>query len=177
MISQQTVIQRRQRRKRQVDQLTIPIEQELSHRLRYEQYLALWALREPLAQALQAMRDEVYDITDRHCDTMVVAFQELLLAVKNCITRFNGTDLTAEMRPYFLIVKLSALHRILIDAQVLVENVRGQCRCRRLVLDQTGSYWHMRMYLHNVVREYQSLLKLLKQEHCTVSLSHPSATA
>lgn len=66
MTSQQTVCQRRQRRtRRQIDQLTILIEQEISRSLQYEQYIALWTLRELLAKAIRAMRDEVHDITGR----------------------------------------------------------------------------------------------------------------
>lgn len=116
MITQQALIQRRrQRRKRQADQLTIPLEKELSRNLHAEHYSTLSRLSEPIAQALYAVRYEVYDIADEHCDVIVSAFQELLLAVKPCISVFNGSDLPAELRPYALIVKLSALHRMLID--------------------------------------------------------------
>jgi hypothetical protein len=178
MISQKALIQRRrQRRKRQVDQLTIPIEQELSRSLHYQQYLALSALHEPIAGAIQAMRHEVYDITEAHCDTIVAAFQELLLAVRNCISVLDGPDLAAEKRPYLLIMKLSTLHRALIEVQVTVGNVRGQCRYGRLASDPTGSYWQLRSSLRDVVRDYQSLLVLLKQEHTTISLPYATATA
>lgn len=178
MISQQVLIQRlRQRRKHQVDQLTIPIEQELSRSLHYQQYLALSALHEPIAAAIQAMRHEVYDITEAHCDTIVVAFQELLRAVGNCISVLSGPDLAAEKRPYPLLMKLSALHRTLIEVQVTVGNVRGQCRYGRLASDPTGSYWQLRSSLRNVARDYQSLLVLLKQEHMSSSLPYATATA
>jgi hypothetical protein len=174
MISQQALVQRRrQRRKRQVDHLTIPLEQELSRNLHDEQYLALWTLRQPIACAVQAMRYEVYDITDEHCNVIVAAFQELQLAVRTCITVLNGPDLPVENRPYPLIMKLGALHRTLIDAQVVVGNVRGQCRCGRLTNDPTGSYWHLRMYLRDVVKAYQSLLNQLK----TVSQPRQSVMA
>jgi hypothetical protein len=174
MISQQALVQRqRQRRKRQGDHLTIPLEQELSRNLHYEQYLALWALRQPVASAIQAMRYEVYGITDEHCDVIVATFQELLLAVRTCITVLNGPDLPVENSPYPLIMKLGALHRTLIDAQVVVGNVRGQCRCGRLTNDPTGSYWHLRICLRDVERNYQSLLNQLK----TVSQPCQSAMA
>jgi hypothetical protein len=176
MITQQALMQQRQRRKRQADQLTIPLEQELSRSLHSEQYHALSVLREPIAQAIHAMRYEAYDITDGHCDVIVTAFQELLLAVKSCMAVFNSPDISAELRPYALVMKLSALHRILIDAQVMVGNVRGQCRYGRLATDPTGSYWHLRTCLRDVVRDYQSLLSILKQE-MAVSQSQILATA
>lgn len=170
MISRQRIDQRRKQRRHPPDQLTIPMEQERSRQLRYEHSLALWALREPIGRAIRTLQCEAYEITDEHCDTIVVAFHALQVAVRNCISILNGPDLTAEMRPYPVIMKLSSQHRILIDAQVLVENVRGQCRCGRLVTDPSGSYWHLRTYMFDVLREYQSLLGLLKQE-VTVSQS------
>ncbi len=174
---QQRQRQRRQRRKHRDDQLTLPMEQELSRSLHSEQYLVLSTLREPLVQAIHAVQDEVYDIMDEHCDTVVGAFQDLLQAVRNCITVLTGPDLPAEMRPYPLLVKLSALHRTLIDAQVMVGNVRGQCQCGRLATDPTGSYWHLRTYVRDVVRDYRSLLSLLQQEYAAVSQLYTSATA
>jgi hypothetical protein len=178
MISQQTLVQRRRQwRKRQADQFTIPIEQERSRNVHQEQYLALSAFRQPIASTIQAMRS-VYAITDGYCDTLAATFQELLLAVKNCISVLNGPDLAVEMRPYPLVMKLSALHRILIDAQVMTRNVRGQCsQYGRLANDPTGSYWNLRTYVCTVARDYHSLLSLLKQEHSAVSQPPTQASA
>jgi hypothetical protein len=181
MISQQTLAQRRRQwRKRQADQanqLTIPIEPERSRNVHQEQYLALCAFHQPIAEAIQTMRS-VYAITDAHCDTLVITFQELLLVVKNCISVLNGPDLVPEMRPYALIMKLTAFHRILIDAQVIARNVRGQCsQSGRLVNDPTSAYWHLRTYLRDVVRDYDRLLSLLKQEQCAVSQPPTQASA
>lgn len=176
MISQQVLRERRrQRRKRQVDQLTLSIEQELSRSLHYEQYLALSALQESIAGAVQAMHHEVDALTEQHCETMVAAFQELLHVIRNCIFVLNSPDLAVERRPYPLVMKLSALHHMLIDVQVTVGNARGQCRYGRLATDPTGSYWQLRSSVREVVRDYQSLLVLLMQEHTPSSL--PSGTA
>jgi hypothetical protein len=158
------------------DHLTLPLEQELSRAFCQEHYLVLTTLDEPLAQAIQAMRSEVYDITSKHCDTIVAAFHTLQQAVHTCISVFDGPDLSAVVRPYQLIVKLSALYRVLAEAQVLVRSVRGQCLCGCLATDPTGAYWHLRQYLRTVVADYRSLLDLLGSKQTTV-WRYTSATA
>lgn len=144
-------------------QLSLPMEQEMAQTLHHEQYLALWVIREPVTQAIQAVRYEIYAITDEHCDTIAAALRELLLAVRTCISVLSGPALSVEMRPYALVMRLAALHRVLTETQVTVRNVRGQCRYGRLASDPTGSYWHLRTSLHDVMRDYQSILCLLKQ--------------
>lgn len=178
MISRQDLIRRRrQRRVRTADRLTLPLEQELARTFQHEQYLALTPLSEPIARAIVALRHEVYDINTEHCQTIVAAFQELQLAVQTSIAVLSGPYLSAEMRPYHLIMRLSAFHRILVEAQVLVESVRGQCAYGRLANDPTGAYWHLRMYVRDVVGNYRNLLALLDQEQISISQHYASATA
>jgi hypothetical protein len=165
MINQQTFFQRRrQRHLRQANQLTIPLEQEPASNVHDEQYRTLRALDKPLAQAIQTVRHEVYAITHEHCGTMVRAFQELVHAVQQCMSALESLNLPADMRPYHIRIQLSGWHRILIGAQILVHNVRGQCRYGCLATDPTGSYWHLRTCLHDVVRDYQRLIGQLTQE-------------
>jgi hypothetical protein len=178
MISQHVLIQRRrQRRKRQVDQFTIPMRQGFSRSLCDQQYLALSALYGPITGAIEVMCHEIYEITEAHCDTIMAAFQELLPVVRNCISILSGPDWAAEKHPYLLVMKLSALHRTLIEGLVPVANVRGQCRSGHLASDPTGSYWQLRSSVRDAVRGYQNLLLLLTQECDTISLPYASATA
>jgi len=59
---------------------------------------------------------------------------------------------------------LWALHRELVEAQVLVKNVWGLCENGRLATDFTGAFWHLRQYLTQVSDDRRELLARLRVE-------------
>jgi hypothetical protein len=167
MINQHAIFQRRKQRRQthQADHLTIPLEQELSQNVYNTASGAFQAASVSLAQMIRVVRsNEINEITPAHCSTMEAAFPTMLQALKVCITALNGPDLAADMRPYTIIVRLSTLYRTVIGAQRLVKNVYGQCRSGHPESDPTGSYWHLRTCLRDIVRDYQRLASQLPQE-------------
>ncbi|SRR5579883_1047262 len=135
-------------------------------------------LREPIAQIFEAMRLE--DFTSDRCDLIEPILQAMRLIVSASITVLSGPVVSAETRPYPLIMHLRLSTQNILGTVTLVRNVRGQCRWNNFANDPTGSYWHLRASLQDVVRDYHcllALLALLRQGQNDDLRSYFSATA
>ncbi len=143
---------------------TEKLEHEVSCIRQQEQSMAFAALQQPLEDAALLLSHTVDEVTTDDCDEVGTVFQEVQHVVQGAIATFEERDLAPGVRPYPLLLKLWSLHRELVEAQVLVGNVRGLCESGRLATDFTGSYGHLRQYLKKVIRGRRELLALLGVE-------------
>jgi hypothetical protein len=96
-----------------------------------------------------------------HCDELRTVFQAVQRVVQGSLDTLELPDMGLGERPYSLLLTLWSFHRVLVEALVLIESVRGQCACGRLAQDLTGSYWHLRDYFCVVLRKRRDMLMLL----------------
>src|SRR5712691_13527806 len=121
-----------------------PPEREGYHIRQQEQDIAFAALQQPLEDAVWLLSQAVDAVTADNCHEVGTILQEVQQVVQGAIGAFEGRDQALGVRPYPLLLKLWSLHRELVEAQVLVGNVRGLCQSGRLATDFTGAFWHLR---------------------------------
>lgn len=158
----QTTLYRSSRRNAMVSNGSETLETELYRVRRQEQFLAFAALQEQFAYAVAVLSQNVHDVVPEQCDDLDEVLLQVLSVVQSSLVALESPDMVLGTRPYSLLLKLWSFHRMLIETRVQVGGVCGQCRCGRLAVNFTGSYWHLKNSFRAILRNHRELMSLFE---------------